>query len=45
MAANSQSKPLFDKDGAVGKQFKADGNIGQIGEKVGGPFSKDGAVG
>jgi len=23
----------------------ADGNIGQIGEKVGGPFSKDGAIG
>ena len=23
----------------------ADGNIGQIGEKVGGPFSSDGAIG
>lgn len=23
----------------------ADGNIGQIGEKIGGPFSKDGMIG
>jgi hypothetical protein len=23
----------------------ADGNIGQVGEKIGGPFSKDGAIG
>ena len=38
-------KSMFDKDGAVGKQFQADGNIGQVGEAVGGPFSKDGAIG
>lgn len=25
--------------------FVADGNIGQIGEKIGGAFSKDGAIG
>jgi hypothetical protein len=25
--------------------FAADGNIGQVGEKIGGPFSKDGAIG
>lgn len=39
------SIPVFHKDGAVGKQFKADGAIGNIGEKVGGPFSSDGAIG
>ena len=27
---------VFSKDGAIGKQFTAGGNIGQIGEKVGG---------
>ncbi|GFZ44167.1 hypothetical protein JCM24511_01888 [Saitozyma sp. JCM 24511] len=32
-------------DGAVGKQFEADGNIGQVGEAVGGPFSSKGAIG
>lgn len=26
--------------GAIGKQFNPDGNIGQVGEKIGGPFSK-----
>ncbi|KAI4841897.1 hypothetical protein E4T44_07622 [Aureobasidium sp. EXF-8845] len=35
-------------DGSIGKQFTgaiADGSIGQIGEKVGGPFSSKGAIG
>jgi len=36
---------VFDKEGAVGKQFKADGSIGQTADQVGGPFSKDGEVG
>ncbi|POS69023.1 hypothetical protein DHEL01_v212583 [Diaporthe helianthi] len=36
---------IISSAGAVGKQFNPDGNIGQIGEKVGGPFSKDGAIG
>jgi hypothetical protein len=56
-----ERKPVFDKDGALGKQFQrtalnnqtlaradklsADGNIGKIGEAVGGPFSSQGAVG
>ncbi|KAF2254030.1 hypothetical protein BU26DRAFT_516280 [Trematosphaeria pertusa] len=31
--------------GAIGKQFNPEGSIGQIGQKVGGPFSKDGLVG
>ena len=41
----SMDDSVFDKDGAVGKEFQADGKIGQIGEKIGGPFSKDGAIG
>lgn len=31
--------------GAIGKQFNPDGAIGQIGQAVGGPFSKDGIIG
>ncbi|KAF7891200.1 uncharacterized protein EAF02_001525 [Botrytis sinoallii] len=42
----SPSNPsVISSAGAVGKQFNPDGNIGQIGEKIGGPFSKDGAIG
>ncbi|KXH55432.1 hypothetical protein CSAL01_05069 [Colletotrichum salicis] len=42
----SPSKPsVISSEGAIGKQFNPDGNIGQIGEAVGGPFSKDGAIG
>jgi hypothetical protein len=33
------------KDEAAADQKTADGSIGQIGEKVGGPFSSDGAIG
>jgi hypothetical protein len=36
---------IFHKDGVIGKQFKADGAIGSIGEKVDGPFASDGAIG
>ncbi|TDZ17467.1 hypothetical protein C8034_v005094 [Colletotrichum sidae] len=36
---------VISSGGAIGKQFNPDGNIGQIGEKVGGPFSKDGIIG
>ncbi|KAL3423719.1 hypothetical protein PVAG01_05466 [Phlyctema vagabunda] len=43
--ATGKDKPLLNKDGAVGKEFKKDGAIGSIGEKVGGPFASDGAVG
>ncbi|KAF2854382.1 hypothetical protein T440DRAFT_274240 [Plenodomus tracheiphilus IPT5] len=31
--------------GAIGRQFNPDGSIGQIGQAVGGPFSKDGVIG
>jgi hypothetical protein len=33
------------KDGAAANHITADGSIGQIGEKVGGPFSSKGAIG
>ncbi|TVY48705.1 hypothetical protein LOCC1_G001415 [Lachnellula occidentalis] len=37
--------PAFNKNGAIGSMFKADGPIGGIGQKVGGPLAKDGMVG
>lgn len=37
--------PLLHKDGAIGSAFKADGAIGSLGQKVGGPFDKQGAIG
>ncbi|OCL09139.1 hypothetical protein AOQ84DRAFT_339379 [Glonium stellatum] len=36
---------IISSGGAIGKQFNPEGSIGQIGEKIGGPFSKDGIVG
>ncbi|OLN86759.1 hypothetical protein CCHL11_03869 [Colletotrichum chlorophyti] len=42
---NPGKPSVISSDGAIGKQFNPDGNIGQIGEKVGGPFSKDGTIG
>ena len=35
-----QNPSVISSAGAIGKQFNPDGNIGQIGEKIGGPFSK-----
>ncbi|KAK5087332.1 hypothetical protein LTR70_002180 [Exophiala xenobiotica] len=40
-----QGTSMFSKDGAIGKQFTATGNIGQMGEKVGGPLSSQGSIG
>ncbi|CCF46311.1 hypothetical protein CH063_00602 [Colletotrichum higginsianum] len=42
---NPAKPSVISSEGAVGKQFNPDGNVGQIGEAVGGPFSKDGAIG
>ncbi|KAF4301115.1 hypothetical protein GTA08_BOTSDO07074 [Botryosphaeria dothidea] len=42
---NPSNPSAVSSEGAIGKQFNPDGNIGQIGEKVGGPFSKDGIIG
>ncbi|KAL6243336.1 hypothetical protein RBB50_009888 [Rhinocladiella similis] len=42
---SSTAAPLLSSEGAVGKQFKADGAIGSVGEAVGGPLASDGAIG
>ncbi|KAK6533677.1 hypothetical protein TWF694_002609 [Orbilia ellipsospora] len=36
---------IISSEGAIGRQFNPDGNIGQLGNKVGGPFSEDGFIG
>ncbi|KAF2758388.1 hypothetical protein EJ05DRAFT_350045 [Pseudovirgaria hyperparasitica] len=41
----AQGKPLFNAGGAIGKQFEADGVVGQLGEGIGGPLSSKGAIG
>ncbi|KAM0519392.1 hypothetical protein ACHAPE_003564 [Trichoderma viride] len=38
-------KPIFDKEGAVGKQFTEQGAVGSMGQAVGGPLDKEGMVG
>ncbi|KAF8457729.1 hypothetical protein BGX38DRAFT_1085977 [Terfezia claveryi] len=46
MHSKSSNNPsILSSGGAIGRQFNPDGNIGQIGEKIGGPFAKDGAIG
>jgi hypothetical protein len=40
-----QNPSVISSAGAIGKQFNPDGAIGQIGEAVGGPFSKEGVIG
>jgi uncharacterized membrane protein YqgA involved in biofilm formation len=40
-----QNPGILSSGGAIGKQFNLEGPIGQIGEKIGEPFSKDGSVG
>ena len=40
-----QNPSIISSSGAIGKQFNPEGSIGQTGEKIGGPFSKDGIVG
>ncbi|WYZ37071.1 hypothetical protein EsH8_II_000577 [Colletotrichum jinshuiense] len=42
---NPANPSVISSEGAIGKQFNPEGAVGQIGEKVGGPFSKDGAIG
>jgi hypothetical protein len=37
---NPKNPSTISSGGAVGKQFNPDGNVGQVGEKIGGPFSK-----
>lgn len=35
----------FKNTGSIGSKFEKGGDVAEIGEKVGGPFSSDGAVG
>ncbi|KKY31437.1 hypothetical protein UCDDA912_g08628 [Diaporthe ampelina] len=44
-SSSPENPSVVSSAGAIGKQFNPDGNIGQVGEKIGGPFSKDGAIG
>ncbi|MCJ1395471.1 hypothetical protein MMC18_008357 [Xylographa bjoerkii] len=43
MTGHGQS--IFDKSGAVGSMFNADGAIGGTAQKVGGPLDKEGMIG
>lgn len=45
MADQNKSNLDAKEPGTAGRQFEADGKIGQVGEKVGGPFSSEGSVG
>ncbi|RVD89947.1 uncharacterized protein DFL_000933 [Arthrobotrys flagrans] len=40
-----KKEPLLSSEGDIGKQFNPEGNIGQIGNKIGGPFDQDGIIG
>ncbi|KAI1548434.1 hypothetical protein PtrSN002B_006497, partial [Pyrenophora tritici-repentis] len=44
-AIPKENPSVISSEGAIGKQFNPNGTIGQIGEKIGGPLSKDGIVG
>ena len=43
--ATGHGNSIFDKSGALGKQFTTAGSIGGAAQKVGGPFDKEGMVG
>ncbi|KAH8153700.1 uncharacterized protein LAJ45_02513 [Morchella importuna] len=45
MPSDAKNPSILSSGGAIGKQFNPDGAIGQIGEKIGGPFSSKGAIG
>ncbi|KAJ6256456.1 hypothetical protein Dda_8957 [Drechslerella dactyloides] len=42
---SNKGHSILSSEGAIGRQFNPDGNIGQIGNKVGGPFHEDGVIG
>ncbi|KAI0514591.1 hypothetical protein F5B22DRAFT_234568 [Xylaria bambusicola] len=44
-ATPQQNPSIISSEGAIGKPFNPEGAIGKIGEKIGGPLSKDGMVG
>ncbi|KAL7270662.1 hypothetical protein RUND412_006628 [Rhizina undulata] len=45
MPTNPENPSIVSSSGAIGRQFNPDGNIGQIGEMIGGPFSSKGVIG
>ncbi|KIV77250.1 hypothetical protein PV11_09063 [Exophiala sideris] len=44
-APGDKSSSILSSEGAIGKQFKADGAIGSMGQAVGGPLAADGMIG
>ncbi|KAK6344422.1 hypothetical protein TWF696_008059 [Orbilia brochopaga] len=42
---SNKGHSIISSEGAIGRQFNPDGNIGQLGNKVGGPFHEDGFIG
>ncbi|KAF2273764.1 uncharacterized protein EI97DRAFT_435684 [Westerdykella ornata] len=40
-----ENPSIISSEGAIGKHFNPEGTIGQIGEKIGGPFSSQGMIG
>ncbi|KAJ8123720.1 hypothetical protein ONZ43_g391 [Nemania bipapillata] len=44
-ATNPGNPSIISSEGAIGKQFNPEGAIGKIGEKIGGPLSKEGMIG
>ncbi|KAI0102003.1 hypothetical protein GGR51DRAFT_562924 [Nemania sp. FL0031] len=44
-ATNPENPSIISSEGAIGKQFNPEGAIGKIGEKIGGPLSKEGMIG
>ncbi|KAI0598703.1 hypothetical protein F4775DRAFT_592129 [Biscogniauxia sp. FL1348] len=45
VGATPRTTSVMDSQGAVGRQFTTEGNIGGAADRVGGPFSKEGKVG
>ncbi|KAJ9611422.1 hypothetical protein H2200_004606 [Cladophialophora chaetospira] len=44
-APGSKAPAALSSDGAIGKQFKADGPMGSIPQSIGGPFDQKGVIG
>ncbi|KAI0189619.1 hypothetical protein EV127DRAFT_408814 [Xylaria flabelliformis] len=40
-----QNPSIISSEGAIGKPFNPEGAIGKIGQKIGGPLSKEGMIG
>jgi len=43
--ATGHGTSVFDKSGAIGKQFTTEGTIGGTAQKIGGPLDAQGAIG